>query len=176
MRNFSCFLAFLAVFTAVQMHAGDLTFFGGVQRPGKLTLSTVVDNKTILLNPRNFGTFGLRYSNGRVLGSETTLAYSPNFISSDNKAFILNSNFIVHIPLPVVRPYGTVGLGTVYIGGNGWEALTGAKFAINYGGGVKLNLAGPVGAQIDLRNYFLPSVLSETLNVFEASVGIVFSF
>ena len=64
----------------------------------------------------------------------------------------------------------------MYIGGNGLEALTGAKFAINYGGGVKLKLAGPVGAQIDLRNYFLPSVLSETLNVFEASVGIVFSF
>ncbi|MBI4460053.1 MAG: hypothetical protein HY648_08355, partial [Acidobacteria bacterium] len=73
-------------------------------------------------------------------------------------------------------PYGTVGLGTVYIGGNGSEALKGAKFAINYGGGVKLKLAGPVGAQIDLRNYIFPSVLSERLNVFEASVGIVFSF
>lgn len=176
MKNVSCFLAFLAVFAAVQMHAGDLTFFGGVQRPGKLTLSSVVDGTTILLNPRDFGTFGLRYSQGRVLGSETTLAYSPNFISSDNKAFIFNSNFILHIPLAVVRPYGTAGLGTMYIGGNGLEALTGAKFAINYGGGVKLKLAGPVGAQIDLRNYFLPSVLSERLNVFEASVGIVFSF
>ena len=164
------------LFTALPIHAGDLTLFGGVQHPGKLTLRSAVSGTAIPLDPRDFGTFGIRVSHGRVLGSEHTLAYSPNFISSENRAFLYHSNFIVHIPLGIVRPYATAGLGTVYIRGDSFKAITGGKFAVNYGGGVKFKLAGPVGAQMDVRGYTLPSVLSETLHVLEASVGIVFSF
>ena len=118
----------------------------------------------------------MRVSQGRVFGSEHTLAYSPNFISSENSAFTYHSNFIVHIPLGVVRPYATAGLGTMYIRGDALRAITGGKFAVNYGGGVKFTLAGPVGGQIDVRGYTLPSVLDESLNVLEVSVGVVFTF
>ena len=167
-------MTLFVVFAAADLHAGDLTLFGGVQKPEKLTLSNV--GALITLNPATFGTYGLRYSQGRIFGSETTLSYSPNFISSQNKALIFNTNFILHLPFPLVRPYGTVGLGTVYIGGDTLRTVTGGKFAINYGGGAKIKLGGPVGVQFDVRNYQLSSVGVERLNVLETSVGIVFSF
>ena len=180
MKTFRYGLLLLLALTAGPVHAADFTIFGGMQHPGKLTLRSVVDSSTTIpLNPRNFGTFGIRVSQGRVFGSEHTLAYSPNFISSDNSAIIYNSNLMVQAPLSVVRPYVTAGLGTVYIRGetiSALEAITGAKFAINYGGGVKLKLAGPLGAQFDARGYSLSSVQSERLNVLEVSVGVVFSF
>jgi hypothetical protein len=180
MTNFRYFLLFLLALTAAPIYAGDFTIYGGMQHPGKLTLRSVVDSSTTIpLNPRNFGTFGIRISQGRVFGSEHTLAYSPNFISSDNNAIIYNSNLMIQAPLSIVRPYVTAGLGTVYIRGetiSALEAIRGAKFAINYGGGVKVKLAGPLGAQFDARGYSLTSVQSERLDVLEVSVGVVFSF
>ena len=118
----------------------------------------------------------MRFSHGRVVGSEHTLAYSPNFISSQHSAIIYNSNFMVQAPLPRVRPYATAGLGTVYVRGNGLQAVTGAKFAVNYGGGVKVKLTGPLGAQLDARGYTVRSIDAQTLHVLEVSVGLVFSF
>jgi len=180
MKTFRYRLLFLLALTAVSVHAADFTIFGGMQHPGKLTLRSVIDNTTTIpLDPRNFGTFGIRGSQGRVFGNEHTLAYSPNFISSENSAIIYNSNLMVQVPLDAVRPYVTAGLGTVYIRGETTSALeevTGAKFAINYGGGVKFTLAGPLGAQFDARGYSLWGVQSERLNVLEVSVGLVFSF
>jgi len=177
MKNFRWILPLLAWVAAIPLHAGDLTLFGGVQHPGKLTLrSAAVSGATLPLDPRDFGTFGIRFSQGRVFGSEHTLAYSPNFISSENSALFYHSNFIVHIPLGVVRPYATAGLGTVYIRGDTLQDITGGKLAVNYGGGVKIKLAGAVGAQMDVRGYTIPSVQNETLHVLEASVGVVFSF
>jgi len=180
MTNFRCTLLFLLMLTAGPLRAGDFTIFGGMQHPGKLTLRSVVDNATTIpLDPRNFGTFGFRVSTGRVIGNETTLAYSPNFLSSDNSAVILNSNLIVQAPPGGVRPYVTAGFGTVHIRGDTLielADLTGSKFAINYGGGVKFKLAGPVGVQFDARCYTLTSVQSERLNVLEVSVGMVFTF
>jgi hypothetical protein len=123
--------------------------------------------------------FGLRFSQGRVFGSEHTLAYSPNFISSDNSAIIYNSNLLIQAPLGAVRPYATAGLGTFYRRGDtisALEAITGANFTINYGGGVKFNPAGAVGIQFDARGYSLGGVQSERLNVLEVSLGVVFSF
>ena len=166
--------------TAVSLPAADLTLFGGMQHPGKLTLRSAVDSSTTIpLDPRKFGTFGVRLSQGRVFGSEHTLAYSPNFISSDNNAIIYHSNLMVQAPLGIGRPYVTAGLGTFYVRGettSALEEITGAKLAINYGGGVKFKLAGPLGAQFDARGYSLSSVQSERLNVLEVSVGVVFSF
>jgi opacity protein-like surface antigen len=166
--------------TLVPAHAADLTIFGGMQHPGKLSLRSVLDNSTTIpLDPRDFGTFGFRVSHGGILGGETTLAYSPNFISSENSAFIFNGNLMVQVPTAVVRPYATAGVGTVWVRGDtisALEAITGSKFAINYGGGVKFRLAGPLGGQFDARGYSLSSVQSERLNMLEVSVGVLFSF
>jgi hypothetical protein len=112
---------------------------------------------------------------GSVVGTEQTLAYSPNFISSENSAFIYNGNLMLQAPLPLVRPYATAGLGTIVIGGDDvLDLITGRKFAVNYGGGVKVG--GRVGAQFDARGYRLLGIQDESLNMLEISAGIVFNF
>jgi len=180
----STFVFMLIFISNSPARATDITVFGGVQRQGKLTLRSAPSTTVNLLrtiNSTNFGVFGVRFAQGRIVGSEHTLAFAPNFIDADTKAIIYNSNFMVQAPLPVVRPYGTVGLGLIGTSGDGLGAF-GTKFAINYGGGVKFVPAGPVGMQVDVRGYSLPSTEfkvfsteSQTVNFLEVSVGIVFA-
>ncbi|MBI4474193.1 MAG: outer membrane beta-barrel protein [Acidobacteria bacterium] len=182
MKNLGCFLAVLVLFVTVPAHAKDLTIFGGVQAPGKLTLQSAQQAGSTLTNPANFGAFGIRYGSGRVFGGESTFAYSPNFVESQTKAVFVYQNLIVHMPLPKARPYGTVGLGTVFTIGDG-IADVGNKFAVNYGGGVKVDFAGPVGGQFDMRGYLIPgfgrdglTIRDETLHMLEVSIGLMFSW
>jgi len=160
---------------AMPVRASDLTLFGGAQREGKLTFQQVSGAFTSL-NTRSFGNFGVRFSQGGIIGSEHTLSYSPNFISTQSHALFYHSNFKVEAPFPVIRPYATAGLGTVYIGGNILEALHGAKFAINYGGGVKVKPAGPIGIQVGARGYRIFGLQDSSMNVLEVSAGVVFFF
>src|SRR4030095_6821308 len=99
----------------------DLTGFAGIQRQGTLTLrsapSTTV-NLIRTINGTNFGVFGARIGHGHIFGGEHTLAFSPNFITADTKAFIYNSNILLQAPLPVVRPYGTAGIGLIHTSGD----------------------------------------------------------
>ena len=98
-----------------------------------------------------------------------------NQLDSDSKSFIYNSNVRIQAPLPAVKPYVTAGLGTVASWGSGISDL-GAKFAFNYGGGVKVIPAGPVGLNVGVRVYSIPKVQSQTLNLTEVSVGLVIAF
>ena len=162
----------------------DLTAFGGVQRQGKLTLQSAPGTTVNLLrtiNATNFGVFGVRFGHGRIFGGEHTLAFAPNFIDASTKAFIYNSDIRIQAPLPVVRPYGVVGLGLIGTSDEGVGRF-GTKFAINYGGGVKFMPAGPVGIQVDVRGYSVPSVefkvfttQNQRLDFLEVSVGVVFA-
>src|SRR5436190_6144538 len=162
----------------------DLTAFGGVQRQGKLTLRSAPSTTLNLLrtiNATNFGVFGVRFGHGRIFGGEHTLAFAPNFIDADTKAFIYSSDIRLQAPLPVVRPYGVVGLGLIGTSGEGVGRF-GTKFAINYGGGVKFMPAGPVGISVDVRGYAVPSTEfkvfaseSQRLDFLEVSVGVVFA-
>jgi hypothetical protein len=70
----------------------------------------------------------------------------------------------------------------------------GTKFALNYGGGLKVLPSGPVGIRFDIRGYTIPSAKfnvavptitdplatvkteSETLNMLEIGLGVIFSF
>ena len=189
MKKLGCFLVFAMMLTSVPAFAdGDVTIYGGWQRQGKLTLQNATSSVTstapniITFDPKNFGTFGLRLGIGKkVIGTESTFGYSPNFISSNARAIILNQNLDLQIPTPVVKPYGTVGLGTIIT--NKKDCSTplclvtdiGAKFAVNYGGGVKV-MAGPIGARLDVRGYTIPAIQSQTLNLIEVSLGVVFGF
>src|SRR5215475_7857657 len=117
MKTTGCFLLLMWIFFTVSAaEAGDLTFFGGVQHQGELTLRTAVQTgvTNLTFDPKNFGVYGIRFSHGRVIGMEHTLAYAPNFIESEIKAVVYDSDLLVQAPLPVVRPYGTVGLGAVF--------------------------------------------------------------
>jgi hypothetical protein len=176
-KRIGCFLALLVLAAAPARAAGDLTIFGGFHHPGEITLGSI---GTLpfgqITDPKDFGVFGVRYNNSRsFVGFENTLAYSPNFVDSDAFAFIQSSNLIIGVPALRVRPYGTAGIGFIYAGGDG-PASVGSKFAFNYGGGVKVTLAGPLGFRADVRGYAIPSMESQTLHVLESSVGLLIGF
>ena|SRR2546426_4236124 len=177
MKNIGRFLLILCILSAVPAHASDITLFGGVQHEGKLTLRNAVQTgaQNVTFDPRTFGAFGIRFGHGKFFGGEHTLAYAPNFIESRMKAVIYNSNLLIQAPVPKVKPYATVGLGGIFTSGDSVFDI-GNKFAVNYGGGLKLLPAGPVGIRFDVRGYAIPSVQSQTLNVLEVSVGALFSF
>ena len=171
-------LAALLLLTATSAFSQgrDVTLFVGAQIPGNITLKSASTTATPLLtDPTNAGTFGLRVGHGKMWGGEHTLAFTSKFLDGKSKSFIYNSNFRLQAPLPVVRPYITAGAGTVWSWGGGVSDV-GAKFAVNYGGGLKIMPAGPVGVRFDIRQYFLPKVQSQTLKISEVSAGVVFGF
>jgi len=202
MKNIGCFLLVTCFLAAIPVYAdSDLTLFGAIQHQGKLTAQTATATASTItsFNPGNFGTFGLRFGKASVLGSEHTIAYSPNFIDANTKAVIYNSDVLVQVPLPKVKPYATGGLGTIFTwgeDGSGRPSLgkIGTRFALNYGGGVKVLPAGPIGLRFDIRGYMIPSAKfnllaptptdplatvksqGQTLNMLEVGLGVVFSF
>jgi hypothetical protein len=176
MKTLGCFLLLAALCAAAPEPAlaGDITLFGGFQHPGNLTLSAAGSSTPALTDPANVGVFGVRYKHGGFIGFEHSLAYAPNFIDSQSKAFLFNSNFIVHGPAPLVRPYVTAGLGAAVVSGTGLSDI-GTKFAVNYGGGATFKLVGPLTGRYDLRGYVIPGVQSQTFRIFETSFGLIFS-
>jgi hypothetical protein len=180
MKAFGCSLIVCLLLSASAFAENrDFTLFGGVQNPGKLTLSGVPSAggsgvTQIITDPARVGVFGARFGGGRVLGSETTLAYVPNFLDGNSRAVIMNSGLRLQIPSPLIRPYATAGLGTFFTWGSGVSDI-GTKFAIVYGGGVKV-MPGKAGVVFDIRGYTLPGVYDQTLNATEVSLGVVFGF
>jgi Outer membrane protein beta-barrel domain len=171
---------FLIVFALLSIPAlaedRDLTLFAGKQFPGKITLDQVGSGTTeTLFNPTDSGLFGLRFGRGTILGHEETIAYSSRFLDGNSKALIMNGNMVVQARLPVIKPYVTAGLGTIVSWGSGISDV-GTKFAVNYGGGLKIRPAGPVGIRIDARGYSAFGVYGQTLKIGEVTVGVLFAF
>ena len=157
----------------------DFTIFAGLQIPGKITLNNAASTGTsgassIITDPRNAGMFGVRFGHGKLFGGEHTLAYTKDFLDSRSKAVIYNSNIRIQAPLPVVRPYATAGLGSIFTWGSGVSDI-GSKFAVNYGGGVKV-MAKSVGLNFGVRGYAIPKIQSQTLYITETTVGINLGF
>jgi len=178
-------IALLALFVLFPFagSAADLTLFGGIQHPGHLTVQSAQGGTTNIVqnfDPKTFGVFGLRLSHGKVLGGEYTAAYAPNFISSDNHAWIFHSNARVQIPIKLIKPYGTAGVGFLNSAGSSVTAL-GTEFLFNYGGGANF-IIGPLGVNLDVRGYTVPNVhvsgftIQNKLNFIQTSVGAVFHF
>jgi len=181
----------LSAVTVLTMNASalasdiDLTAFAGIQRQGKLTFESAPGTTLNLIktiNSSNFGVYGGRIGHGHIFGGEHTFAFSPNFFDVNSKAFIYNSDVILQAPLPVVRPYGTAGIGLIHISAENSLVVSGTKFAVNYGGGVKFLAAGPVGLRVDVRGYTMPSTefrvfqtQSRRTDFVEFSVGAIFA-
>ena len=198
MKIFACFLVFTCM-AVPAFAASDLTIFGAAQHYGSLSLQSATQTATTTsnLDPRTFGVFGIRYGHGSVIGGEHTLAYTPNFLVSGGRALIYNSDLRIQAPISKFTPYATGGLGAIFT----WSSSSlpsvaalqdiGTKFAINYGGGLKVFPAGPVGIRFDIRGYLLPSVslnipssianqtvktTSQSINIIEYGFGVVFKF
>lgn len=166
---------------SISASATDFTIFGGMQHAGDLTIETAQSGSTNLVqnfDPKTFGVFGVRIGHGKVIGGEYTTAYAPNFINSDSHAWIFHTNVRVQIPIPVVKPYATGGVGLLNSSGNSVTSL-GTEFLYNYGGGVNLTI-GPLGANFDVRGYTAPNVhvsgftIQNNLNFIQVTAGVVF--
>ncbi|MDM7996672.1 MAG: outer membrane beta-barrel protein [Acidobacteriota bacterium] len=166
------------LFIAASSSAADLTFFVGGLNPGSISykdVKTSLDNSPV---------YGLRLATNIVpsFGLEHTLGFSsdylyPHSISEirDANGFVYNSNLIFNIPVGRVVPYLTAGVGVLHQYGD-HDMPVGTRFAVNYGGGLKFpRLVGPLGLRFDMRGYRAGSV-SNKLNIFEATGGILFSF
>src|SRR2546426_8526841 len=166
MKIIGSFLILTCILAVVPSYGeGDVTLFGAAQHEGKLNVQSATSTATNFssFDPATFGTFGFRFGHGNVFGGEHTIAYAPNFIEANTKAIIYNSDILVQAPLPKVKPYATAGLGTIFTFGTDSSGQPsfgkiGSKFALNYGGGVKVLPAGPVGIRFDIRGYLIPSV------------------
>jgi hypothetical protein len=157
----------------------DITAFAGGLLPGTIKIDEIPSSLG------NSPVFGVRFDTGfaAVLRLEHTIAFSNDLLFpygqpgvTNARGFLLNSNLLVHIPVGRIVPYVTAGLGLIsQFGSDNLPVRT--KFAINYGGGVKLRkLAGPLGFRIDARGYTAVKVFSHAFNMFEISGGILLSF
>ena len=156
---------------AIPLSAGELIVYGGAQKPGSLSWG----DASPFVIPGDLvgdfgGTFGIRYSAGRVIGFDQGFGYSPRFAKPGVRAFQMDSNLVIQIP-GKIAPYGTVGIGYIRSWGQDnprWDDpkeiaafvfSMGNNFALNYGGGLKVRrLFGPLGFNIDVRGYTLPGV------------------
>jgi hypothetical protein len=159
--------------------AQDLTVFAGGQFPGSVTVQNVVTS--LDKGP----VYGVRFSTPFALNvkMEQTLAFSNDFLFPHNLAgitkangLLFNSNLLVNIPVGKMVPYVTAGVGFMRQSGSP-NLPVGTKFTFNYGGGLKLpKLLGPIGLRFDARGYTAIRVLSHSMNLFEISGGVLFSF
>ena len=160
--------------TTACLSAGELIIYGGAQKPGAFGWANTSPFSVAEELIGDFGsTFGIRYSAGRVVGFEQSIGYSPRFAKSGVRAFQMDSNLVIQAPGNIV-PYGTVVMGYIRSWGQDFPGTydpkeiaafvfsMGNNFAINYGGGLKVRrLWGPLGINIDVRGYALPSVKAE---------------
>ena len=160
-------------------NAADLTLFVGGAKPGKLKKSG------ILTSLDGGPVFGARLGVNFVpaLGVEGTLAFSSDYLFprsfaevTDTKGFVGSTNLIVSFPHKHVVPYLTAGAGLIYQYGSG-NPPVGARFAVNYGGGLKLRkLVHSLGLRVDARGYTALGIFSRQLNILEVSGGLLISF
>jgi hypothetical protein len=174
--------------TVASLSAGEMIFYGGMQKPGKLSYSSATEVPKDLFEGDFGSTMGVRFSAGRIIGFEQNMSYSPEFGKSGVKAFQLDSNLVIQARGKVV-PYVTAGIG--YVKSWGQDSSTnsdpekiakfafsfGKTFSFNYGGGLKLRrLWGPIGINVDVRGYTLPDVRDGDLNFIQTSAGMVISW
>jgi hypothetical protein len=192
------------MYSSALLEATDLTIYGGFQKSGTLTRTVIFDSAAKLVQANNLGgTLGVRIGSSKPIGFEQGFSFSSNFIESGLKAFNVHSNLIVQFP-GHISPYATAGVGFMTNWGGSppnplslahlpsvptpndvihWADLEssafkfGTRFAFNYGGGVKLRkVAGPLGLRIDMRGYSVLGVFDQTLNFFEATIGLTASW
>ena len=106
---------------------------------------------------------------------EHTVAYSPKFLDTGGRAFLYSTNLRMEFRTGRFRPYATAGGGLFYGGGDGIASF-GSKYSFNYGAGLMVEFAGPLGLRFDARTYSIRGIDDHPLNLLEASTGIVLGF
>jgi hypothetical protein len=159
--------------------AQEVSVFAGGVFPGSVTVHDV------LVSLDQSPIYGVRLSApfALFLKAEGTFAFSNDFLFPEGtsgvtqaKGFLFDGNLVAGFPLGKVVPYVTAGFGLIYQYGSDNLPL-GTKFDVNYGGGLKLpKLIGPIGLRFDARGRSAVRVFSHSVNMFEFSGGVMFSF
>ena len=174
---------------ASSLQAGEAVIYGGSQKPGSLSFSALSEVPGDLLQGDWGGTFGARFSAGKVFGMEQNISFSPQFAVSGVYAFQTDTNLLLQVPGKFV-PYATAGIGYIVTWGQetfpedldpakiaAYAFSFGSAFSLNYGGGIKIRrLLGPMGFNFDARGYTIPSARDDSLNFIQLSFGPVFTW
>jgi hypothetical protein len=159
--------------------AQEVSVFVGGVFPGQATVHNVLTSldQSPMYGVRLSAPFAI------FLKVEGTLAFSNDFLFPEDvpdvagaKGILFDGNLVAGFPVGKVVPYATVGFGVIHQYGSDNLPL-GTKFDINYGGGLKLpKLIGPIGLRFDARGRSAVRVFSHSVNMFEFSGGVMFSF
>jgi hypothetical protein len=175
--------------TVSSLQAAEAILYAGAQKPGEITFtSDDIDLPGDILEGGWGGTYGIRYSGGRILGFEQNISFSPRFGRSGVHAFQMDTNLVLQTPTRIA-PYATAGLGFINTWGQKYpddldpEKIAssafniGHEFSFNYGGGVKVRRCfGPAGLNFDFRGYMIPGARDDSLNFIQMSIGLMFSW
>lgn len=180
--------AAIILVAATSLQAGEVILYGGTQKPGEIKFSSVSEIPDHLLEGDWGGTFGARFTGQGVFTFDQNISFSPRFAKKGIKAFQMDSNLVLQAPGNVV-PYATAGIGFIVTWGKDIQENSipeeiaaaafkfGPDFTVNYGGGLKLRrIAGPLGFNVDLRGYTVPSALEESFNFIQVSFGAVITW
>jgi hypothetical protein len=178
----------LILMAASALQAGGAVLYAGFQKPGVLDFDSATEIPGDMLEGGYGGTFGVRFSGGRVIGFEQNISFSPRFARSGVRAFQMDTNLILQAP-GKVTPYATAGIGFITTWGQplpddldpakiaSFAFSMGKEFSINYGGGLKIRkILGPMGFNADVRGYTIPSAREGSLSFIQMSVGPVFTW
>ena len=176
--------------TVPALEAGEAVLYAGFQKPGEISFSMegAADLSKDLLEGGYGGTFGIRFSGGRILGFEQNISFSPRFARGGVHAFQMDTNLLLQAPGRIV-PYATIGLGFISTWGQdlpedmdpaelaSFAFNIGKEFSYNYGGGIKLRrILGPMGFNVDVRGYTIPNARDDSLNFIQMGLGAVFTW
>jgi opacity protein-like surface antigen len=99
---------------------------------------------------------------GHLIGFEEDLGFAPDFYGKStsfgsNSVLTAMSNIVVSVPLPIVRPYASAGVGLMRshvgfgAGSIGTADVNDNSLGYNIGGGVMLSLIPHIGLRGDVR-------------------------
>jgi opacity protein-like surface antigen len=127
---------------------------------------------------------------GGIFGFEEDLGYAPHFFGQsaslgDSSLLTLMSNVVVSVPLPLIRPYASGGVGLIrsHVGFNIPSVATADDNAFGYdiGGGAMVRLPYHLGVKGDVRYFRSPQNLTISgisfnntqLNFYRVSIGLL---
>lgn len=167
-------LSLLACSTPAWAQYGEIWFSGGknlLSNAGLGTTATIGGTKDdfSLKDGFRFG-FRMGFNGDGITGHEIQYAYNRTQLQSGTGTTATKQGMAIHMYSynylvyanhegSRVRPFATGGVGFANFVPPGSSASRGGgsnKFGVNYGGGVKLRVAGPYAVRFDVRQYTTP--------------------
>jgi len=192
-------LFLLSCSTPAWAQYGELWFSAGqnfMRNNGLGTLSTIGGSSDdVRLSDGFRWGFRVAFNGDWLSGHEFAYAYNRTHLLIGTGASATSQSMAIHMggynyllyanhEGNRIRPFATGGIGFANYVPPGSSAAQGGgsnEFGVNYGGGVKLRVAGPIALRVDLRQYTTPKpfnlpLKSGWIRINEVSAGVGFVF